>query len=188
LLTVIACDDGVVRKLGTGWTVEACVLWSEPGGPRSIAHLPVHIDGMDATGQVLYMARVLASRAEHRVDAVLLDSVTTAGFNFVSPAALSRAVGAPVIVAYKRRPRWERIEKALKKNLPDYTVRLRVVEIVRRATRIATRRGDLYVIVWGTGLEAARRIIEALQRGGRIPEPLRFVDVYASALSRVLIQ
>ncbi|MCE4628484.1 MAG: DUF99 family protein [Desulfurococcales archaeon] len=182
----IACDDGLVKKLGTGWTVAACVLWDRDRGPQRIAHLPIHVDGLDATSQLLFIVRHLASHASS-LDAVFFDSVTIGGFNIVSIPSIYRGVTAPVIVVYKRRPRWDRIRRALYEHFPDYEIRLRVVSIVRSASAVHTREGILYVVAWGADMESARRLIERYQMGSRVPEPLRFAHLYASALSRLLI-
>ena len=183
----IACDDGVVRKLGEGWTVAACVLWDRDRGPRRIAHLPIHVDGLDATGQLLFLIRHLASHASD-LEAVFFDSVTIGGFNVVSISSIHRVAGVPVIVVYKRKPRWGRIQRALTEHFPDYEIRLRIVGVVRTATPVNTREGVVYVVARGASREDARRLIESYQMGSRVPEPLRFAHLYASALSRLLIR
>jgi len=183
---VIACDDGVVNKLGGGWTIISCVLWRRGEGPVRIGHLPVHIDGLDASGQVAYIASALSNGLD--VEGVLFDSITTAGFNLISPPQVQRAARAPVIILYKRRPRWTRILAALERHFSDAWLRLRVISLVRDVVQLSTRRGVLYAILWGLSSGKAVELIEKYQVAGRMPEPLRFVHLYASALSRVLIQ
>ena len=182
---VVACDDGIVLKLGGGYTVEACIAWG-PRGPEEAAFLPVHIDGLDATGQVCMMARVLSARMGGS-EAVLLDSLTTAGFNIVSPATVSRCAGAPVIVAYKRRPRLGRIRAALEKHFPDYLLRWRVLRLLREVERVETRLGPLYLVTWGVGKREAGALVERYQYRSRMPEPLRLAHLFASEISRLLI-
>ena len=184
---VIACDDGVVRKLSGGLTLVACVLWSLGEGPLLVGHLPVHVDGLDATSQITFLIKTLMSRATI-VDAVLLDALTIAGFNVVSPASVYEKTGIPVIILYKRRPRWGRIYSALRSHFEDYDLRLRVVGLLRDVITVRTSRGLLYAVLWGISVRDAARIIESYQLYARIPEPLRMAHLYASALSRVLIQ
>jgi endonuclease V-like protein UPF0215 family len=186
---VIACDDGVVEKLGGGRTIVACTLWKLGVGPLRIGHLPVHIDGLDATSQLSFIISALKPRSGQPIDAVLLDSVTIAGFNVVSVKALSRICGCPVIVAYKRMPRRERILSALYSHLPDWPIRERIIlYVIDRVRRLDTRLGPLYVAVEGAEYWYAKNVIESYQVYARMPEPLRFIDLYASALSRLLIQ
>ena len=182
---VIACDDGVVSKLGGGYTVEACIAWG-PRGPEEAAFLPVHIDGLDATGQVCMMARVLSTRMEGS-EAVLLDSLTTAGFNIVSPATISRCAGAPVIVVYKRKPRLERIRAALERHFPDHSLRWRVLRLLQEVERVETRLGPLYLLSWGACKREAVAVVERYQYRSRMPEPLRLAHLFASEISRLLI-
>jgi endonuclease V-like protein UPF0215 family len=186
-MPVIACDDGEVRKLGEGATIIACILWDERLGFTKGAFLRAHVDGLDATGQVIFMAKTLAALSPRHVEALFLDSITTAGFNLVSPSLVYKKVGLPVIVVYKRKPRYDRIVRAARKHLQDYSLRRKVLELTRMAEAVSTRLGRVYVIVWGIRVDTARRIIEKYQYRARIPEPLRFAHLYASALSRVLI-
>ena len=180
---VIACDDGVVRKLGGGATLYLCTYWS--GGPRGFAALPIHIDGLDATSQACFMLKHLS--ANHgRPDAILLDALTAAGFNIISPPSLSRCVGLPVIVVYKRMPRLGRIRRAVM-HLEDWTIRWRVLQVLEKTKRVDTSKGPLYILAWNTSIEEAGRLLESLQTVARMPEPLRFVNLFASTLSAILI-
>ncbi len=186
-LRVLACDDGIVYKLGGGKTILGCIAYScnakmIVGG----GFLPVHIDGLDGTSQLLFLSRVLSTR--HGAIALFLDALTLAGFNLVSPATIFESLGLPVIVLYKRMPRLDRIIRALLLHFRnDYVIRLKILKILDNIEIIETNKGKLYSIVWGIGSDDARRLVENCQVHSRIPEPLRLAHYYSSELSRVLI-
>ena len=182
-ISIIACDDGIVKKLGHGFTIYLCVHWNQ--GLRGLSVLPLHIDGLDATSQACFMARSLSAQYG-KPRAVLLDAITAAGFNIISPPSLARCVDAPIIIVYKRMPRIHRIRRAVM-HLDDWTVRWRVLKILQQTRLVQTRKGPLYILVWGTSVNDAIEIIESLQSVARMPEPLRLANLFASALSAALI-
>ena len=184
---VIACDDGIVNKLGGGFTAVACVLYSKDLGLISLGHLPIKIDGLDASAQLSYIARHLSSNCPpNRVEAVFLDSITIGGFNIVSPPTISRAANAPVLILYKRMPNLSRIADAVIHTQYSW-LRMRVINLLSATQEVQTRLGPLYVVSWDLPMRRVRSIIERYQLHARIPEPLRIAHYIASAISRVII-
>ncbi|WP_460123659.1 endonuclease dU [Stetteria hydrogenophila] len=177
-----ACDDGRVHKLGGGYTTAACVCY-DGLDPVGVSMGILRVDGLEASGVIAHLA-VSACRA--RPDAVLLDSVTIAGFNVVSPPALVKLTGASVIVAYTYKPAYERLAPALAHAPGPLGVRSRVLSIVDRAVRVDTPKGPLYLVTWGTTPERATALVSRLQIHARIPEPLRVAHMVASAASEAL--
>ncbi|MCE4605626.1 MAG: DUF99 family protein [Desulfurococcales archaeon] len=179
----MACDDGVVAKLGGGYTLVSCVYWALGVGPLGADFAWVKVDGLDASSIIAYLASRLGRFGP--VDLVMLDSVTIAGFNVASPASIHRLTGAPVVVLYKYSPSLERLASAVV-NVDMHRVRLRVLKIVGDAVELRTRRGRLYAIVWGASLDRIVSVVEELQFFGRMPEPLRLAHYLASAISSIL--
>jgi len=184
---VLACDDGRVVKLGGGYTLLSCIHWERPYGLNDALTARVTVDGLDATSIASHLARILALRWDP--EAILLDSIATAGFNLVSPATLYERTGVPVIVVYTYRPRTRRILEALEaSSLPLRRVRERLLRLTGEVVPVETSRGRLYVIAWGTSIEYARSIIEYSQVYNRVPAPIRYAHYIASALSELLIR
>ena len=184
---VAACDDGVVRKLGwgSGFTVVACVSWSiRESRPLSASIAPVRVDGLDASSIIAALVEEVGAAGAP----VLLDSVTIAGFNVVSPASIIRLAGSPVIYVYKYMPSLANLRRGLESSrLPLSGLRLKIIEaVISRINVVETRRGKLYMSVWGLpgGVEAAIRLVEACQVHARTPEPLRVAHFTASGVSR----
>jgi len=181
VVAVVACDDGRVEKLGGGFTVLACILWD--GRPLDVELGLLRVDGLEASSVVAYLTASLALRSSLPIRALLLDSLTIAGFNVVSPATVMRLAGVPVVVVYKYKPSSSRLEGALRKHFRDWSLRMRVLKLVDEAVEVNTRRGPLYIIPWGVSVEEARRVVEETQVYARTPEPLRIADMIASEVT-----
>ncbi|MEB3759752.1 MAG: DUF99 family protein [Desulfurococcales archaeon] len=185
---VVACDDGIVNKLGEGVTIVACTLYNKNLGPVHVGFLPVKIDGLDATGQLLYLINTLNSLyPDNNIEAVLFDSLTIAGFNIISPASINKHLGLPVIVLYKRKPNVDKIINAVVKYIKYPEIRLRVLRLLENTVVLDTKHGRLYSVLYGINPKKALPIIEYYQLHSRIPEPLRFIDYFASSVSRLLL-
>ncbi len=188
---MVACDDGIVRKLGwgSGFTVVACIAWSiEASRPLSASIAPVRVDGLEASSIVAALIEEVGARGAP----LLLDSVTIAGFNVVSPRTVMKLVGSPVIYVYKYMPSLESLRRGLMSSrLPLLDIRLRIVEsVVASVKPVETRRGRLFISVWGLPgyVGAAKRLVELCQVHARTPEPLRIAHFTASGASRALLK
>ncbi len=184
MVSVIACDDGVVRKLGQGYTIVACVLWHDR--PLDVELNPVKVDGFEASTTIAYAMTKLKLRSRVEPEALLLDSITIAGFNIASPPTIAKLTETPVIVVYKYKPSSERLERALR-NLKDYQLKMRVLRIVDNTVEITTRKGVLHIITWGMELEKARHVIEETQIHSRVPEPIRIAHMVASEATKLIL-
>jgi len=179
--TVVACDDGEVRKLGGGLTTVACVAYRELW-PSDASLGIIRVDGLDATSVLSGMISLMARPP----GAVLLDSITIGGFNVVSLPGLSRLTGMPAIVVYSYEPSVERLEAPLRQHFADAELRLRALAPIRGARRVMTRRGELYLVTWGIELSEAVKVVEAYQYFTKVPEPIRVAHRLASEASRLM--
>ena len=184
---VVACDDGVVRKLGwrSGFTLVSCILWDVvEGKPLDATLAPVRVDGLDASDIIAGLVEVLRAPTAPLV----VDSVTIAGFNIVNPYSIMKAVGSPVVYVYKYMPSLERLLGGLEKaGLPLMGIRARVIkEVVSSVKPVKTARGVVYMAVMGMNLNEAVSLVEKLQVYSRIPEPLRLAHYTASEASLLL--
>ncbi len=184
MVDVIACDDGVVEKLGEGYTVLACILWCNK--PVDVELNLVKVDGLEASTTIAYATTRLKLRNKVEPKAILLDSITIAGFNIASPPTITKLTGTPVIVAYKYKPSSARLEEALRKHFKDWQLRIKVLKLVDSTVEIVTRKGTLHILTWKISLEEAKNIIEQTQVHARTPEPLRIADIIAYEASKLI--
>jgi len=184
LESVVACDDGVVEKLGEGCTVVACILWG--GRPLDVELNLVKVDGLEASAVIAYAITKLKLRNKVEPRALLLDSITIAGFNIASPPTITRLTEVPVIVTYKYKPSSIRLEEALRKHFKDWQLRMKTLKLVDEAVEVTTRKGTLFILTWGVSLEEAVGIVEQTQIHARTPEPLRVADIIAYEVSKYI--
>ncbi|MEB2836071.1 MAG: DUF99 family protein [Desulfurococcales archaeon] len=183
--TVVGCDDGEIRKVGfQEYTTYACVSMDSTAYglyPRDAALGLLRVDGLEASSVIAVAARLL----EANPVAVILDSITIAGFNVVSPPIIYRLVGAPVIVVYSYKPSYARLRRGAL-NLSTFKIIDRIIRLVDNAVPLKTRKGVLYALLWGIEPPEAIKIVEKFQIHSRVPEPVRVAHYIASAASRLL--
>ncbi|BAN89838.1 uncharacterized conserved protein [Aeropyrum camini SY1 = JCM 12091] len=182
----MGCDDGRVEKLGpeAGFTIVACISWdARLRTPVDGALGLVRVDGVDASSVLAGLVLKLGAAGKP----VLLDSLTIAGFNIVSPPALERLVGSPVLAVYNYRPSMERLVAGLRSSgLPLAGERMRVLSLVEGAVEAETPRGTVYLVAWGMEAPEAVRLAVETQVYGRKPEPVRIAHYTASEASEAL--
>ncbi|MDM7275576.1 MAG: DUF99 family protein, partial [Thermoprotei archaeon] len=146
----------------------------------------VRVDGLEASSTIAYLAKTLALKAGGEVETLLVDSLTIAGFNIVSPSTIVKLAGLPLIAVYKYKPSSSRLEEALRKHFKDWRLRMLVLKLLDSTVKVETRKGELYIATWSLSLEEALETVESLQVHSRIPEPLRIADMTASEAARTL--
>lgn len=181
-MLVAACDDGKVYKLSKGYTVVACTCY-DGTRPLGVELGLLRVDGLEATGIVAHLS---IAACKSRPNVVLLDSITIAGFNLVSPPGLAKLTGAPVLVVYLYKPSYERLAPAAARAPGPFSIRNRVLPIVDKAVRVDTPKGPLYLLAWGVPLRVAKSIAVSLQVHARTPEPLRVAHMIASSATDAL--
>ncbi len=181
---VIACDDGRVAKLGEGFTIVLCIAWSYEYGPIDGLTSKVRVDGLDASSQIASLVSML--KRSIQPEALLLDSLTIAGFNVVSPSTIKKLAGIPTIVIYTYKPSLDRLKSALMNNFKDWNIRLKILSIINEAWHMTVDGEELYVVSWGLEINRVKEIVSSLILYSRKPEPLRLAHYLASEISRIL--
>lgn len=137
---------------------------------ESIFKKEIDIDGMDVTEKI---KEVLAEHGQG-VRVVMVKGITFGGFNILDTDKLYRASGIPIINLMDHRPDMEAITKALKKHFSDWDSRLSLIG------EFSNFEDDLYIQAVGIDTWLAVKFVKKLVKNGKIPEPLRLVDLIAS--------
>ncbi len=136
----------------------------------------VRRDGSDGVER---LARLVArSKFARQLQLVLLQGIALAGFNVIDLAALHRALDVPVLVVVRRRPRLERVRRAL---LERVTGGARKWATIERLGPVEPAAG-VFVQRMGLTLEEAAAVIRRLAVHSRIPEPLRTAHLIAGGI------
>ena len=143
----------------------------------------VRRDGANAAKRMVEVIR--SSGFARHLQAVLLQGIAVAGFNVVDVHAVHRALGLPVLVLVRKRPRLERVRRALFESGP-----------LGRGVRGATRKWQLIeragipeplagVFVQRVGLSRteAQELIERTRLHGALPEPIRLAHLIAGGVT-----
>lgn len=136
----------------------------------------VRQDGWNVTARMA--ALIEGSAFRDHIRAVLLSGITFAGFNIVDIHDLAARLQRPVLVVARRRPRLEKIRRALE-NLPRPERRWRLIE----RAGLMEPAGAVLVQRAGLTLPEARQLLAATTLHGNLPEPLRLAHLIAGGLT-----
>ncbi len=136
----------------------------------------VRRDGANATGRLARL--VETSKFRRQLQLVMLQGIALAGFNVVDVEALYRLLGLPVLVVVRRRPRPERVRRALLSRVSAGERKWRLIESLGPVEPVA----GLYVQRVGMTRDEAAQVIAELAVHGNIPEPLRTAHLIAGAI------
>jgi endonuclease V-like protein UPF0215 family len=133
-------------------------------------------DGWNVTERIA--ALIEGSAFQDHIRAVLLGGITFAGFNVADIHGLAARLERPVLVVARRRPRLEKIRRALG-NLPRAERRWRLIE----RAGVMEPAGAVLVQRAGLTLPEARALLAATTLHGNLPEPLRLAHLIAGGLT-----
>ena len=132
-------------------------------------------DGWDAAD---VMAALVREKSLVHVRAVLLQGITVAGFNVVDVHGLNAALGIPVLVVMRKRPRMALFLEAMQA-LPDFERREALVVAAGPPEPLR----DVWIQRAGLTLAEAERLLENTTLHGNIPEPLRLAHIIAGGMT-----
>lgn len=147
----------------------------------------IKVDGKEATDSAIKNVSGIIN-AGLNINAVFMDGVTFAGFNYIDPEVLSEKLNVRVFSIFRRRPNVEKIKNALANHFPDWEERWQVVgKIVSNVSPVRTKRGRLFLWPKASSTEI-NEYIDQLQIHSKIPEPLRIAEMTARAFSLYLFR
>jgi endonuclease V-like protein UPF0215 family len=138
----------------------------------------VRTDGANATRALTEM--VAGSKFAAQLQLVLLQGIALGGFNVIDLHALHEALGLPVMVVARRRPRLEKMREALLTRVPGGARKWALIERLGPMEPVA----GVYVQRVGLTRAAAEAVIERLAVHSNLPEPLRTAHLIAGAIAR----
>lgn len=136
----------------------------------------VRRDGANATRVLAALVR--GSRFYSQLHVVCLQGIALAGFNVVDLKGLYTALGIPVLVVSRRRPRVNAIRRALLDHVPAGVRKWRLIE---QAGPMEPVQG-LFVQRAGLSLSDAEALLRRFAITSKIPEPLRTAHLIAGAI------
>ncbi len=174
LSNVIGFDDAPFARAQRG---PVALVGTVCSGTRLDVVVRGHVtrDGDDATA---VMAQLVREKSLVHVRAVMLQGITTAGFNVVDLHALHAMLEMPVLVVMRRFPDFEQFFHALSR-VPDSAQKRVLIE----QAGVPEQVGELWVQRAGLTLEETQRMLDNTTSHGVIPEPLRLAHLIAGGMT-----
>ena len=136
----------------------------------------VRRDGANATRNLVRL--IAESKYWAQLQLVMLQGIAFAGFNVVDLPRLHRELDLPVLVVVRRRPRLDRVRRALKR-VPGGERKWALIERLGPAEPVAR----VFVQRVGLSLTEAAAAIARHAVHGTIPEPLRTAHLIAGGIT-----
>ena len=174
---VLGIDDGPFEKRQREPVPIVGVMMEGADLVESIAITGFPVDGAEATAFLAEWIRGL--RLRPTLQGIALGGITIAGLGVVDIEALSRDLDVPTLVVTRRDPANHRLRDAFR--AAGLGERLAIVE--RAAAAFEVEPG-LFLAHAGCTRELAARLLRALLRKSKLPEPLRVAHLVAAALAR----
>lgn len=171
---VIGFDDSPFARAHRG---DVPIVGTVYAGERldGVLRGKVRRDGQNSTEQLT--ALVSGSKFREHTRCVLLQGIALAGFNVVDVHGLHEALGVPVLVVSRKKPRMGAVKRALLERVPGGARKWRLIEAAGPMQPCA----GVWVQRAGLSLAEAEATVQEHARYGSLPEPLRVAHLLAGA-------
>jgi endonuclease V-like protein UPF0215 family len=176
LSNVIGFDDGPFEKSGTHDVRLVGAVCARTRLDGVVSGF-VRRDGVNSTARMIELVR--ASQFAEHVQAVLLQGIAVGGFNVVDVHSLASALGVPVLVVMRRRPRLEAMRTALSRHVPGGARKWSLIEAAGDIEPL----GQVFCQRVGLSLREAQALLAATTLHGNLPEALRLAHLIAGGVT-----
>lgn len=166
---ILAVDDSPFRR-GDSFTNIIGIIIRKDLYLESILKKTIQVDGMDVTERIMEM---LEEKGEG-IRIIMIKGITFGGFNVLDLGKLYDSYKIPIINFMDHPPDKDAIEAALKKHFRDWEIRLSLMNSYSKVD------DSMFIKTTGIDLRSAVKFSSDLMKNGKIPEPLRIVDLIAS--------
>ncbi len=137
---------------------------------ESIVKKTIQVDGLDVTDKILEIIREKGDG----IRVIMMKGITFGGFNILDVERLYQETKIPIINYMDHPPDIKAIENALRKHFKDWEERFSLFN------KYEIKENGAYISCVGLDPLKASRFLNKLTRNGKIPEPLRMVNLIAS--------
>ena len=172
---VLGIDDGHFEPR-KGSTILVGVLFRVDNRIEGIASTKVKVDSLDSTSKIISMIK--NGKYHSQIACIILGGVNFAGFNIADIQKINYELNIPVIVVSRRKPRMEKIKKALL-NFKDSKKRLKLIENAGKIHKFE----NIHFQTAGISLKQAQVILKKCSHHSNLPEPVRLAHLIASGVT-----
>jgi endonuclease V-like protein UPF0215 family len=177
-IRILGVDDAPFTPHTEGNVLVVGALFRGASWLDGVLTTQVRIDGTDSSEQIINM--VNNSRHQGHLGVIMLDGITFGGFNVVDIAQIFEKTKVPVIVAMRKYPNFEKIEKALQ-NFSDGNERWKNVEKAGPVYSVNDSE-SLFIQISGIELSDALEIVKLSTTHSNLPEPIRTAHIIAAGV------
>ncbi len=175
-IRILGLDDCYINK--EVWVVG--ILYRLNAGVEGVIRFNIEKDGFDSTEAIIN--HVKRSRFGKTINVIMTNGISFGGFNIFDPKKIFNETGIPIIVISTKRPRFDKIRKALKK-LSNWKKRWGLVKKFGEVKEIKIKNSLIYFQHIGIKETDARAIIRKSCVRSKVPEPIRLAHLIASGVS-----
>jgi endonuclease V-like protein UPF0215 family len=143
---------------------------------EGILSTKIRVDGLNATEKLIKLYKNCKFKPQIRY--IMLSGINFAGFNFADLPRLAEELKTPVIAVFRKKPRMEKIKRALKK----LTQTKKRTTLLEKAGEIHSF-NKIYFQCHGVDAKHARTIIKKTTLHSNLPEPVRLAHLIASGVT-----
>jgi hypothetical protein len=175
-IRVLGIDDGYFSKYRDKKVLVVGAVLRGSKDLEGILSCYIAKDGNDSTKKLTE----LVNRSKHKSQLryIITNGTTLGGFNILDINELYKKTSVPVLAVLRKRPRPERVERALD-HFPDKKKRL---GMIRKAGEIHSYK-KLYFQNAGLTESEAEELIDKTVKIGNLPEPVRIAHLIASGVT-----
>lgn len=173
---VMGIDDGFFKPGTKTKTLLVGVIYRLGHKVEGIVSSEITVDSFDSTKQIVSM--LSKKKFSSQISFILLSGINFAGFNIVDIKKLFEKTCLPIIVVFRKKPRFEKIESALKK-IPHFKKRW---ALIQRAGKIVPFK-KIFFQFCGCSEKEAKTILRKTLLHSNLPEPVRLAHLIASGIT-----
>ncbi|MEM4703016.1 MAG: DUF99 family protein [Candidatus Pacearchaeota archaeon] len=144
----------------------------------------IKIDCDDATKKIVEMIK--ETRHIGQLRCIMLKGLSLGGFNVIDIKEIKKRTKLPVIIFMRKKPNFNKINKALKKAIKNENKRRRKIDLMKKAGKIFTvkiKTKKVYFQIAGISEKKASEIIKLTSTRALVPEPLRVAHLIAQGIT-----
>jgi len=176
LLRVLAIDDGYFKPKKKGKALLVGIISRLDGRIEGVLSTSVSVDGLDSTSKIIKMLE--KSKFKQQANFIILDGLNFAGFNLVDLQKLSEKLGIPAIAVQRKKPRMQKIEKALS----GFKDKKKRMKLIKKAGKVHKGK-KVFFQCTGADAKTVKTVLTKTTKYSNLPEPLRLAHLIASGLT-----
>jgi len=175
-IRAIGIDDGFFNPNKSTSTIIVGVIMRSNNLVEGILTKKIKVDSLDSTKKIIELIK--KSRFKDQIKCVFLSGLNFAGFNIVDIQLLYKKLNIPIIVILRKKPRFNKIEKALN-SFKDKKKRL---SLIKKAGNIYSNKLIFFQFIGCTERQALN-LIKNFTFISKLPEPVRLAHLIASGIT-----